>query len=92
MTGGLLQLAAYGAQDLYLTGNPQISFFIAVYRRYTNFGKKTIEQNGGKYVGSISGKTSYVLAGENMGPEKHKKAEKLGIPIISEDDFINMIK
>ena len=54
--------------------------------------KKTIEQNGGKNVGSISGKTSYVLAGENMGPEKHKKAEKLGVPIISEEDFINMIK
>ncbi len=53
--------------------------------------KKTIEQNGGKNVGSISGKTSYVLAGENMGPEKLRKAEKLGIPIISEDDFIKMI-
>jgi len=54
--------------------------------------KKAIEQNGGKNVGSISGKTSYVLAGENMGPEKLKKAEKLGIPILSEDDFIKMIE
>jgi DNA ligase (NAD+) len=54
--------------------------------------KKTIEQNGGKNVGSISGKTSYVLAGDNMGPEKLKKAEKLGIPILSEDDFIKMIE
>ncbi len=53
--------------------------------------KKMIEQNGGKNVGSISSKTSYVLAGENMGPEKLKKAEKLGVPIISEDDFIKMI-
>lgn len=53
--------------------------------------KKTIEQNGGKSVGSISGKTSYVVAGENMGPEKLKKAEKLGVPVISEDDFIKMI-
>jgi len=53
--------------------------------------KKTIEQNGGKNVGSISGKTSYIIAGENMGPEKHKKAEKLKIPIISEDDFIKMM-
>ena len=53
--------------------------------------KKAIEQNGGKNVGSISGKTNYVLAGENMGPEKLKKAEKLGVPIISEDDFIKMI-
>jgi DNA ligase (NAD+) len=54
--------------------------------------KKMIEQNGGKNVGSISGKTSYVLAGENMGPEKLKKAEKLGIPVISEDDFIKMVE
>ncbi len=53
--------------------------------------KKAIEQNGGKNSGSISGKTNYVIAGENMGPEKHKKAEKLGVPIISEDDFIKMI-
>jgi DNA ligase (NAD+) len=54
--------------------------------------KKTIEQNGGKNVGSISSKTSYILAGDNMGPEKLKKAEKLGIPILSEDDFIKMIE
>lgn len=53
--------------------------------------KKAIELHGGKNVGSISGKTNYVLAGENMGPEKLKKAEKLGVPIISEDDFIKMI-
>jgi DNA ligase (NAD+) len=53
--------------------------------------KKMIEQNGGKNVGSISSKTSYLLAGENMGPEKLKKAEKLGIPIISEKDFLEML-
>lgn len=53
--------------------------------------KKTIEQNGGKNVGSISGKTNFVLAGENMGPEKLKKAEKLGVKIITEDEFIKMI-
>ncbi|MCX6296416.1 MAG: NAD-dependent DNA ligase LigA, partial [Bacteroidetes bacterium] len=53
--------------------------------------KKTIEQNGGKNVSAISGKTNYLLAGENMGPEKLKKAEKLGVPIISEEDFIKMI-
>lgn len=53
--------------------------------------KKLIEQNGGKNVGSVSGKTSYLLAGENMGPEKLKKAEKLGVKIISEDDFAKMI-
>lgn len=43
MSGGLLQLIAYGAQDVYLTGNPQITFFKVVYRRYTNFAIETIE-------------------------------------------------
>jgi DNA ligase (NAD+) len=54
--------------------------------------KKKIEQNGGKNVGSVSGKTNYLLAGESIGPEKLKKAEKLGIPIISEDDFLKMLE
>lgn len=53
--------------------------------------KALIEKNGGKNVGSISAKTSYVLAGENMGPAKLEKAGSLGIPIISEDDFLEMI-
>jgi DNA ligase (NAD+) len=53
--------------------------------------KKMIEDNGGKNVGSISGKTSFVLAGENMGPEKRKNAESLGIPIISLDKFLEML-
>jgi DNA ligase (NAD+) len=42
-------------------------------------------------VGSISGKTSYLVAGDNMGPEKRTKAEKLGIPIITENVLLNMI-
>ena len=50
-----------------------------------------IEQNGGKNVGSISSKTSFILAGENMGPSKLQKAEKLGIKIMSEEDFLKMI-
>lgn len=44
MTGGLLQLCAYGAQDVYLTGQPQITWFKMVYRRYTNFGMESISQ------------------------------------------------
>ena len=44
MGGGFLQLAAYGAQDLYLTGNPQISYFIMVYKRYTNFAIENCRQ------------------------------------------------
>ena len=53
--------------------------------------KTSIDQHGGKVSGSISGKTDYVLAGEKMGPEKLKKAEKLGVPIISEEDYLKMI-
>ncbi len=53
--------------------------------------KKMIEQNGGKNVSSISGNTSYLLAGNNIGPSKLEKAKKLNIPIISEDDFLKMI-
>jgi DNA ligase (NAD+) len=54
--------------------------------------KELIELNGGKNSGSISGKTSYVLAGDNMGPEKLKKAESLGVKIITEDDFEKLLK
>ena len=53
--------------------------------------KALIEQHGGKNVSSISKNTTYVIAGEKMGPEKRKKAEKLGVPIISEEDFRQMI-
>lgn len=53
--------------------------------------KLMIEQNGGKNVGSISSKTSFILAGENMGPSKLEKAQKLGIRIVSEDEFLAML-
>jgi len=53
--------------------------------------KAMIEANGGKNVGSVSKKTSFILAGENMGPEKRKKAENLGIKMISEDEFLAML-
>ena len=54
--------------------------------------KSMIEQNGGKNSGSISSKTNYVLAGDNMGPAKLEKAKSLGIPIINEDDFLKMLE
>lgn len=54
--------------------------------------KAIIEANGGKNVGSVSKKTSFILAGENMGPEKRKKAENLGVPLVNEEDFLNIIK
>jgi len=53
--------------------------------------KKEIENHGGQNVGSISAKTSFILTGENMGPAKLEKAEKLGVPIVSEEEFIRMI-
>jgi len=53
--------------------------------------KELIELNGGKNSGSISGKTSFVLAGDNMGPEKLKKAHSLGVPVVTEEDFEKMI-
>ncbi len=54
--------------------------------------KKMIEDNGGKASGSISSKTNYLVAGENMGPSKLQKAESLNVPIISEDDFLEMLE
>lgn len=53
--------------------------------------KAMIEQHGGKNSGSVSGKTDYILAGENMGPAKLEKAAKLGVKIMNEDEFLNMI-
>ena len=59
MGGGLMQLVAYGAQDIYLTGNPQITFFKVVYRRHTNFSMESIEQT---LNGSVSGNGSDLTA------------------------------
>ena len=53
--------------------------------------KAMIEANGGKNVGSVSKKTSFILAGENMGPEKRKKAEDLGIPLKTEEEFLELV-
>lgn len=54
--------------------------------------KEIIEANGGKNSGSISSKTSFVLAGDNMGPSKREKAVKLGIPIVTENEFIALLE
>ena len=54
--------------------------------------KRLIEQNGGKNVGSISGKTSFILAGDNMGPSKLEKAQSLGVEIVDEETFLRMIE
>ena len=70
MGGGLMQLVAYGAQDIYLTGNPQITFFKVVYRRHTNFSMETIEQtiNG---ASTTAGGTGTVTISRN-GDLVHK--------------------
>lgn len=63
-----------------------------VFTKFSRDGiKESIEANGGKVSGSISSKTSYVLAGDDMGPSKRKKAEDLGVTIISENDYLQMI-
>ena len=53
--------------------------------------KDLVESHGGKNAGSISAKTSYVVAGENMGPAKLEKARQLNIPILDEEEFLKMI-
>ena len=61
MAGGLMQLVAYGAQDVYLTGNPEVTFFQAKYKRHTNFAMENIEQtvNG---TAANSGRVSVTVA------------------------------
>lgn len=74
-----------------LEGN---SFVVSgVFTTFSRDGiKEAIELNGGKIVSSVSAKTNYLVAGDKMGPEKLKKAEKLGVRIISEDDLLEMMK
>jgi len=88
-----LQFESQSAQLAQSTKLAGLSFVVSgVFTKFSRDDlKSAIEQNGGKVVGSVSGKTSYILAGENMGPEKLKKAEKLGIKIIDENEFEKMI-
>ena len=53
--------------------------------------KELIEKNGGKHSSSLSGSTSFILSGENMGPSKKEKSKELGIPLISESEFLKII-
>ena len=85
MGGGLLQLAAYGAQDVYLTGNPQITFWKVVYRRYTNFAMESIEQNFDSDM--AFGKTKLVCTLSRSGDLVHKiwLQVNLGDPNVNEN-------
>ena len=62
------------------------------YQMSRNELKKAIEDNGGKISTSISKKTTYIVAGDNMGPSKKEKATDLGIPMITEEEFIDLLK
>ena len=95
------RLKSYGVQmqiseeDLIgLTEKLQGKVFVVsgvFYKMTRNELKKSIEDNGGRVSSSISKKTNYIVAGDNMGPSKKTKAEALGVTIISEHDFIEMI-
>ena len=86
MAGGLMQLVAYGAQDVYLTGNPKVTFFQAVYRRHTNFAMENIEQtvNG---TASNSGRVSVTVArnGDLVGDMYVELKAKSGIATTTND-------
>jgi DNA ligase (NAD+) len=96
------RLKSYGVQmqiseeDLIgLTDKLQGKVFVVsgvFYKMTRNELKKSIEDNGGRVSSSISKKTDYIVAGDKMGPSKKTKAEDLGVTLISEDDFIEMIK
>jgi hypothetical protein len=73
MGGGLMQLVAYGAQDVYLTGNPQITFFKVVYRRHTNFSKECIEQTFSGAVGSNKRVTATLARNGDLVQEVYLK-------------------
>ena len=86
MTGGLLVLAAYGAQDKYLTGNPQITFFVAVYRRYTNF---SIIQTPQLFNGDINfGKKVYCQL-ERIGDLVNQMFLKIKLPSLESYSYTN---
>lgn len=90
---GLQFESAHTAQSGQSTKLQGLTFVVSgVFSKFSRDDlKAAIEANGGKVSGSVSGKTSYIIAGENMGPEKLKKAEKLGVKIIDENEFIKMI-
>ncbi len=89
MGGGLLQLVAYGAQDVYLTGNPQITFFKVIYRRHTNFAMEAIQQT---FSGIPDfGNTVYCQISRN-GDLIHRTYLEVDLPILGTDDkFVNYV-
>ncbi|MCX6285667.1 MAG: NAD-dependent DNA ligase LigA [Bacteroidetes bacterium] len=88
-----VQLEFAGAQTARKSNKLEGMTFVVsgVFERFSRDEiKKVVEDHGGKNISSVSARTSYLLAGENMGPEKRRKAESLGVSIISEDEFLKM--
>ena len=89
MGGGLLQLVAYGAQDVYLTGNPQITFFKVVYRRHTNFSMESIEQT---FNGSVGFGKRVTCQISRNGDLIHRMYLQAAVPdTINNDTYVDMI-
>jgi len=89
MGGGLMQLVAYGAQDIYLTGNPQITFFKVVYRRHTNFSMEAIQQTwNGTEVGTTGGRCSATIS--RNGDLVHRMYLELEAPLDNGNDKNNL--
>ncbi|WP_116789057.1 NAD-dependent DNA ligase LigA [Flavobacterium psychrotrophum] len=89
-----VQLEAAAVADTKVSDSLAGKIFVVsgVFEKYSRDElKKAIEDNGGKVGGSITGKTNYIVAGDNMGPAKLEKANQLGVKIISEDEFIEML-
>ena len=80
MGGGLMQLVAYGAQDIYLTGNPQITFFKVVYRRHTNFAIESIEQT---FNGSVDFGRKVSCTVSRNGDLIHKVYLQVDLPALT---------
>ena len=89
MAGGLMQLVAYGAQDVYLTGNPKVTFFQAVYKRHTNFAMENIEQTVNGTVGN-SGRVSVTVArnGDLIGDMYIEMQTQSGLSALAGDKSV----
>src|SRR5438105_1372479 len=80
MSGGMVQIAVYGSQDIYLTGTPQITFFKIVYRRYTNFSIEAIPQ---QFIGLINFGQEMSSVIEKVGDLMHKTYLEIDLPAIN---------
>ena len=89
MGGGLIQLVAYGAQDVYLTGNPQITFFKAVYKRYTNFALERFEQYG---IGTVNWGNKITFNIERKADLLGKSYIEFILEFVAKDDNNNDVK